>query len=110
MHVNNNYVYFRTFLCHPSLEKCTCSADANAIVSLRDPHTGTYIACGMFILFMLLGEGRKYLLTHNEQNQNITAICEILQFSEKPHSWFVGETVQKGIYTLYNSPYTNVPQ
>ena len=44
-----------------------------------------------------VGEGRKYLLTHDDgNNQNVVGICEILQFSEKPSSWFVGETVQKG--------------
>lgn len=59
-------------------DKCTSSS--NVIVSLRDPHTG---------------EGRKYLLTCDEQKQDEIAVCEILQFSEKPSSWFVGETVQK---------------
>ena len=43
MHVYKIYVYFRTFLCYPvTIDKCTSSS--NAIVSLRDPHTGQLIS------------------------------------------------------------------
>lgn len=48
----------------------------------------------------LAGEGRKYLLTYNEQSEGVEEICEIMQYSEKPRSWFVGETVQKGYYNF----------
>ena len=55
----------------------------------------------------LAGEGRKYLLTYDEQNQGVEEICEIIQYSEKPRSWFVGETVQKGYYTFVKFVYFN---
>jgi len=78
-----------------TLDKCTCSS--NTIVSLRDPHTGEMLL--RYVAYILsVGEGRKYLLVCDEQNHRVTMICEILMFSEKPCSWFVGETVQKGIY------------
>lgn len=57
----------------------------------------------MHITFILTGEARKYLLTCTEHSQRVTTVCEILQFSEKPRSWFVGETVQKGQCLMHAS-------
>ncbi|XP_065887767.1 ribonuclease H2 subunit B-like [Dysidea avara] len=53
--------------------------DNAIIVSLKDPHTG---------------EGRKYLLSSEDEHDGKT-ICEIIKYSEDPHSWFIGDTVQK---------------
>jgi len=32
-----------------------------------------------------------------EDESDSKAICEIIKYSEDPHSWFIGDSVQKGI-------------
>ena len=70
--------------------------------------TENVLSMVIFTAFIILtGEGRKYLLTYDKQNQGVEEICEIIQYSEKPRSWFVGETVQKGYYCLLHLFYFN---
>ena len=45
---------------------------------------------------VFIGEGRKYLLSSGEDEHDGRSVCEIIKHSEDPHSWFIGDTVQKG--------------
>ena len=45
----------------------------------------------LVILVLSAGSAKRYLLSKNE-----TDICEVLEFSDEPRSWFIGNSVQRG--------------
>lgn len=48
------------------------------------------------LIMVFIGEGRKYLLSSGEDEHDGNTVCEIIKYSEDPHSWFIGDTIQKG--------------